>query len=131
MCDTPSLEVPANPDDWDFAASLSGTAGWGSIGLQNPTIIDLMRQAGHQDIAIYLDSGGNGGCYDSDGDGTDDDDPTASDNYCETIQLRDTLAAAGYRYDSDLWHWWEPGAPHNEAAWADRVHRPLEIFSGL
>ncbi len=120
-----------DPDGWDFAASLSGTAGWGSIGLQNPTIIDLMQQAGHQDIAIYLDSGGNGGCYDSDGDGTDDDDPTASDNYCENIQLRDTLAAAGYRYDTDLWHWWEPGAPHNEAAWAERVHRPLEIFSGL
>lgn len=120
-----------DPDGWDFAASLSGTAGWGSIGLQNPTIIDLMQQAGHQDIAIYLDSGGNGSCYDSDGDGTDDDDPTASDNYCENIQLRDTLAAAGYRYDTDLWHWWEPGAPHNEAAWAERVHRPLEIFAGL
>lgn len=120
-----------DPDAWGFAASLSGTAGWGSIGLHNPTIIELMRESGHQGVPIYLDSGGDGSCYDGDGDGIEDDDPNASDNYCENLQLRDTLEAAGYTHDVDLWHWWEPGAPHNEAAWAERVWRPLELFAGI
>ena len=120
-----------DPDAWAFAASLSGTVGWGSIGLNNPTIIELMRESGHQSVPIYLDSGGSGSCSDRDGDGIEDDDANASDNYCENLQLRDTLEAAGYTFDVDLWHWWEPDAPHNEAAWADRVWRPLEIFVGV
>ena len=90
-----------------------------------------MRESGHQGVPIYLDSGGDGSCYDGDGDGIEDDDPNASDNYCENLQLRDTLEAAGYTHDVDLWHWWEPGAPHNEAAWAERVWRPLELFAGI
>ncbi len=120
------------PDEFAFAGSLSGTMGWGSIGARNDTMIDRYAAAGLRDTVLYLDSGGDGTtCADSDGDGTNDDDPTASDNYCENNQLRDELAAAGYTYDLNLWHWWEPGASHNEAAWADRVARPLQIFADL
>lgn len=117
---------------YDMAISLSGTMGWGSIGAENPTIIDLYAAAGHRSTALYLDSGGGGStCADEDGDGTNDDDLDSSDNYCENLQLRDTLAEAGYTYDVDLWHWWEPGATHDELAWADRVWRPLALFAAL
>lgn len=120
------------PGEFAFAASLSGTMGWGSIGADNETMIARYAAAGHRDTALYLDSGGAGTtCADSDGDGTNDDDLEADDNYCENLQLRDVLEAQGYTFDTDLWHWHEAGAEHNEAAWAERVWRPLEIFAGL
>lgn len=118
------------PGVYAFAASMSGTLGWGSIGLSNPTIIQRYASKGHQGTKIFLDSGGGGTCVDSDGDGTNDDGDGA-DNYCEMIQMRDTLAGLGYQFDVDLFHWHEPDAPHNEAAWAARVFRPLQIFAGL
>lgn len=120
------------PGEFAFAASMSGTLGWGSIEDHNATIIERYANEGHGSTAIYLDSGGNGGtCADSDQDGVNDDDPTASDNYCETLQMRDTLSAAGYTFDTDLWHWHEPDAGHNEVEWAARVWRPLELFGNL
>jgi predicted alpha/beta superfamily hydrolase len=120
------------PGEYAFAASMSGTLGWGSIGADNETILARYAAAGHRSTALYLDSGGGyTSCADADSDGTNDDDATATDNYCETAQMRDVLAAEGYAFEVDLWHWWEPGAEHDEAAWADRVSRPLEIFAGL
>ncbi len=122
------------PGEYTFAASLSGTMGWGSIGAESSseTMIERYAAAGHRGTALYVDSGGSGvTCADSDGDGTNDDDPDAADNYCENVQLRDTLSAAGYTFETDLWHWHEADASHNEAAWAARVWRPLEIFAGL
>lgn len=120
------------PGEYAFAASMSGTLGWGSIGAENDTIIQRYAAAGHRGTAVYLDSGGSGStCADRDGDGTNDDDLTASDNYCETVQLRDVLEAEGYDFDVDLWHWWEADAEHNEAYWAARVYRPLGIFVAL
>lgn len=120
------------PGEYAFAASMSGTLGWGSIEDQNETIIERYAAAGHGTTAIYVDSGGDGTtCADSDGDGTNDDDETSSDNYCTTNQMRDTLAAAGYQFEVDLWHWHEAGAAHNEVYWADRVWRPLGIFAAL
>ncbi|GMV12481.1 MAG: hypothetical protein AMXMBFR56_07050 [Polyangiaceae bacterium] len=126
-------QVLRHPGTWDYAASLSGTFGWGSIGAKNETLIARFAKAGKQDTKLYLDSGGGpgSGCADSDGDGTNDDAPDADDNYCETLQLRDVLASQGYVFDQDLWHWWESGAPHNEAAWAARVFRPLQAFEGM
>jgi hypothetical protein len=125
--------VLQQPSEWDYAASLSGTLGWGSIGASNPTVIDGFDDAGFIGVPIYVDSGGGAGsgCVDSDGDGIYDDSPDATDNYCENRQFADLLAAEGWTWDTDLWHWHEPGAPHNEAAWAARVHRPVQLFEGL
>ncbi len=120
------------PGAYDFAASLSGTMGWGSIGdgVTNETMIERYAAGGHQATALYLDSGGNAtACIDSDDDGIEDDDPSSSDNYCENKQLEATLIGQGYEANVDLWHWHEPDAPHNEAAWADRVWRPLDLFA--
>ncbi len=124
------------PNDYDMVISLSGTLGWGSIGegVQEPTILELYQDAGKRDFAIYLDSGGSDGgqaCVDSDDDGMLDDNELATDNYCENIQLRDALVELGYSFDVDLWHWWEPDALHNEAAWAARVGIPLAHFAGI
>ncbi|MCK6502202.1 hypothetical protein L6R53_02155 [Myxococcota bacterium] len=119
------------PQDWDMAISLSGTMGWGSIGADNETMPERWVAAGHGPVALYLDSGGGGTCWDGDGDGVPDDDPGASDNYCENAWMAESLAGVGYQWEVDLWHWHEPGASHDEAAWAARVWRPLEIFAAL
>jgi hypothetical protein len=120
-----------DPSSWDFAASLSGTLGWGSFGPHTgETMIERYASAGVLGPVVFLDSGGGGPCADTDGDGIQDD-GGGSDNYCETLQMRDTLDAAGYVFDDNLFHWHEPGAQHNEAAWAARVFRPMQIFAAL
>lgn len=117
--------------------AMSATAGWGSIGAHETpgrTLIDLWPASGHRTTAIYLDSGGDagsGGCPDSDGDGIDDDSTTSSDNYCEVTQLRDVLAAQGYAFGVDLTHWHEPGALHDEVAWAARLPRALAACASM
>lgn len=117
-----------SPSDWDMVLSMSGTMGWGSIGAHNPTLPELWVEA-RPGVPIYLDSGGGGPCEDADGDGVPDDGEGASDNYCENVWMAELLAANGHTWEEDLWHWHEPGASHNEAAWAERVARPLQLFA--
>ncbi|MBK7826668.1 alpha/beta hydrolase-fold protein [Nannocystis sp.] len=119
------------PQRYAMAISLSGTMGWGSISLHNETMIERYAAAGKRDFAIYIDSGGQGTCGDADMDGVDDDDPGAADNYCENAQLRDVLTGLGYSEGDDLWYVYEPGAMHNEDAWAQRVGVPMQQFVGL
>lgn len=124
--------VVVQPETWDFAASLSGAFTWGSRQTNNPTLIASAVALAASRTVLYLDSGGGGDtCVDADRDGVNDDDPADRDGYCATLQLRDALAAAGRTFNTDLFHWWEPGALHNEAAWAARVSRPLAIFSAM
>lgn len=124
-----------DPADWDFVASLSGTLGWGRFAEDGPTMQELYIDgdlAG--DFVVYVDSGGNdggNGCTDPDGDGYFSDEPDDSDNYCTNRAFADALAADGAVWDDTLFHWHEPNAEHNEAAWAARVFRPLAIFAGL
>ncbi|MFO0552444.1 MAG: alpha/beta hydrolase-fold protein [Polyangiaceae bacterium] len=120
-----------NPTGWDFVGSMSGTLGWGSIGPHTgETMIERYEAKPKTPFVVYLDSGGSGPCADSDGDGIQDD-GNGADNYCETVQMRDVLTAKGYVFDTDLFHWHEDGAPHNEQAWAARVFRPFGIFAAL
>jgi predicted alpha/beta superfamily hydrolase len=118
---------------WDFAASLSGTMGWGSIGagVHNATIIDDFNalSPGCFGATFYLDSGGGpgSGCVDSDGDGIQDDSATASDNYCENVQLEGVMQA-----QSCAVHYrWVSGAQHNEAAWRARAPAAVALFESL
>ncbi len=123
-----------HPEDYDFAGSLSGTLGWGRYGTSNPVMEELFLAEGHRPFTLYVDSGGDDGgdgCADPDGDGFPEDDPNTSDNYCDNRHFADALAEAGYTWEQDLFHWWDEGAPHNEAAWAARVHLPLEVFTSL
>ena len=101
---------------------------------ENETIEERWLGAVPVGTAVYLDSGGGpgaDGCQDFDGDGFSEDDPDAADNYCETRQLADDLAANGYTWEADLWHWWEQDAPHSELAWAARVGMLLDRFLSL
>lgn len=118
------------PARYDMAISLSGTVGWGSIGLQNETILERYAAAGKRDFAIYLDSGGDGPCGDLDMDGIDDD-TDSTDNFCENAQMDAILQQLGYTPDGDLFYVHAPGAEHNEAEWAARVDVPMAIFAGL
>jgi hypothetical protein len=111
---------------------MSSTLGWGAFAVSAPGDQALARlwpdSYGHGATAIYLDSGGNvgvDGCLDIDGDGIHEDSADA-DNYCTTVQLRDVLEGLGYVFETDLWHWWEPDAAHNEAAWHLRLPLALE-----
>ena len=109
---------------------MSSTLGWGAFDPAADGTDALVRrwpaEVGHGDVAIYLDSGGSAtsGCFDGDADGVFEDAP-ATDGFCTTNQLRDVLAAEGYVFDTDLFHWHEPGAPHNESAWAARLPMAL------
>jgi enterochelin esterase-like enzyme len=101
-----------HPDVFGQVASMSGTIEWGTFGASNPTILELYQDDAPQGLRIYVDSGGDegSGCP---GDG--------SDNYCGNVAFADELRAMGWQDESDLFYRWEPGAPHNEAAWANRL----------
>jgi predicted alpha/beta superfamily hydrolase len=100
-----------HPDVFGQIASMSGTIAWGIIGANNPTIIDAYVEQPPVGLRIYLDSGGDEGL------GCPDD---GSDNYCHNVVLADTLRGLGWVDEQDLFYRWDPGAPHNEAAWATR-----------
>ncbi len=109
----------ARPDVFGHAGSLSGTLWWGGGTLSNPTMMHMYGMTPPPGSAtFYLDSGGDdgGGCVDSDGDGVHDD-GSDSDNYCPTLDMVDVLAPLGNTVD----YQWDPGAPHNEAAWSARL----------
>ena len=101
-----------HPEVFRSVASLSGTVGWGSLDLQNPTIADAYLATPPAGLRIYLDSGGDEGF------GCPDD---GSDNYCDNVAFANTLRGLGWVDETDLFYRWDPGAPHNELAWADRL----------
>jgi predicted alpha/beta superfamily hydrolase len=119
------------PDDYAFAASLSGTLAWGRFELDQPTMQQLYVEVGKRDFIVYVDSGGGEGSGCSTGPQDAHEDENERDNYCATRAFADALAAMGYEYQKDLYHWHEPGALHNEAAWAARVDKSLRIFKFL
>lgn len=100
------------PQVFAGVASMSGTIAWGTIGASNPTIIDSYLSAPPEDLRIYIDSGG------SEGIGCPED---GSDNYCGNVELAEALRGLGWVDEVDLFYRWDPGAPHNEAAWATRL----------
>ncbi len=123
-----SFDIALNhPGVFGYVGGMSSTLGWGAYGDMGETMIELWASAGHQGMVLYLDSGGDvlDQCGDADGDGIHEDSNDA-DNYCVTLQMAHTLESLGYLYDVDLFHWWEPGAQHVEAAWAERLPLFLE-----
>lgn len=65
-----------------------------------------------RDVAFYLDSGWPG------------------DNYEVTLSMAMALTSRGWRYGHNLMHLVAPNAKHNEAAWAVRLHIPMQLFHG-
>jgi predicted alpha/beta superfamily hydrolase len=99
-----------HPDVFGRAASMSGTFGWGTLGLDNETIADLYMAEAPDGLVVYLDSGGSGPCPGG-----------GADNYCVTVELADLLRDLGWVDESDLFYRFTPDASHDEAAWAARV----------
>ncbi|MCA9650410.1 MAG: alpha/beta hydrolase [Myxococcales bacterium] len=97
---------------FDQVASMSGTIDWGTFGLDNPTIDELYLDDPPLGLRVYVDSGGSEGTGCPDGD---------SDNYCGNVRFADALRGQGWVDGDDLFYAWDPGAPHNEAAWASRL----------
>jgi predicted alpha/beta superfamily hydrolase len=94
------------PDVFGGAACLSSTFAYDDA---------LFRRIGKEPkkpIRIYLDSG------------------SPNDNFEATLAMRNLLLRKGYRWGRDLVHFVHPGAKHNEAAWAMRLHLPLTYFFG-
>ncbi len=124
-----------HPDEWDYVGALSPSLWFGALQDDGPVMQDLWVDAGHRDITVYVDSGGDDGgdgCTDPDGDGFPEDDPNATDGYCTTLQFAHALVDdAGYTWDSDVFHVHDVGAQHNEVYWASRVAYPLGIFASL
>lgn len=130
------------PDVFGWVGGMSSTFGWGRIGADNDLLQDwyAVEDLIMRNQVYYLDSGG--GLVQ----GTSCVDPIAQwrDNYCETIAFRDMLVSKGINTFPDdpdanpltpeninIYHWHEMGAPHNESAWANRLHRPLRLFFGM
>jgi predicted alpha/beta superfamily hydrolase len=128
-----------HPEVFKYVGGMSSSFWWGSE-LGNPTMTDLY--AGAADLStrgqvFYLDSGGGpplDGC-------SMEARREGSDNYCDTLRMKAALEAKGidtYPDDPnapllqpeniDIFHWHEPGAEHNEAAWNARMFRPLRLF---
>ena len=122
------------PASYELVASLSGTMGWGSIGtgIHNQTEIEAWVALGScpEGKTFYVDSGGGpgSGCVDSDGDGIQDDTADSADNYCENVQLRDTLTALGC--GTRVHYVFVSGAPHQEGAWRARSPGVFQLFEG-
>ncbi|MBI5548793.1 MAG: alpha/beta hydrolase [Deltaproteobacteria bacterium] len=129
-----------HPQTFKYIGGMSSTFDWGSA-LGNPTLPD--QYAEMPDLAsrrqvYYLDSGGG---PEQDGTCPSDGPNDGRDNYCETLEMKGTLEAAGISTypldpnadrlqpdDIDIYHWWQPNAPHSEASWRARMFRPLRLF---
>jgi hypothetical protein len=106
-------------DRFGQVGSMSGTIAWGTFGASNPTIVELWAEAPPLGLRVYLDSGGDEGL------GCPDD---GSDNYCDNLVFGELLRARGWVDEVDLFQRWDPGAPHNEAAWASRLLPALQAW---
>ena len=75
-------------------------------------LIERVLSEPKRDVRFYVDSGWPG------------------DNYEATLSMAMALVERGYVYGRDLVHFVFPMASHSEAAWADRLHLPIQMFSG-
>jgi len=131
--------VDRHPGVFDYAGCLSSTFDWGTfsnVGSNDgdDTLIDRVRGDGFTGTVVGLDSGGTPvSCADTDGDGIEDDvNGAVDDNFCVTVQMRETLLDEGYVLGQTLFYDHDPGlsgngAEHREDAWAFRaatIHMP-------
>lgn len=132
-----------HPTTFKYVGGMSSTFGWGRFGQKNPTMEQLYQQTANlkaRGQVYYLDSGDNPNnktnppvCPNPN--------VEAEDNYCETVSFRDMLVKKGINtfpknpdavplspQNIDIYHYYQPDAPHNEAAWRARLFRPLRLF---
>jgi enterochelin esterase-like enzyme len=96
----------SHPEVFGMAACLSSTFGW------RDDLRERIASGSKPPIRVYLDSG------------------WPQDNYEATRDLRALLVARGFREGVDLHYLAYPGARHDEAAWATRLHVPVQLLYG-
>jgi predicted alpha/beta superfamily hydrolase len=97
------------PDRFGNVACLSSTFGY------RDDLLARVRSDAYearQDLKIYLDSG------------------WPADNYEATVSMAAALDQAGFQFGRDFLYFAFPLAHHTEAAWAARLHLPVQLFSG-
>ncbi len=94
-----------HPDVFGMAGGVSSSFWWNKEAM---TKLPNLKVA----IRLYIDAGTN------------------NDGLAETRKMKDALLAQGYKLNGDLMYVEAPGASHNEASWAARVHTPLQWFFG-
>lgn len=94
------------PEVFDVAACLSSTFA------HKDDLIERVLSEPKRNTRFYLDSGWPG------------------DNYESTLAMAVALSQRGYRYGQDLLHVAFPLAEHDEGAWSERLHLPLQLFWG-
>ena len=107
----------AYPNVFANAGGMSSTLEWGRFcALNHPRIYEIAQQRGKIPVRFYLDSGGVGAQQPS------------SDSWGATEELKLLFEQQGYQHGVDLFHWWTPGATHDEAAWRARMDMPLKFW---
>lgn len=98
-----------HPGVFGNVACLSSTFGY-----HDDLLVRARRDplAGRRELKLYLDSG------------------WPADNYEVTLGMVNALLERGFQLGRDVLHLAFPHAVHGEAAWAARVHIPLQLFSG-
>lgn len=94
------------PEVFGLVACLSSTFSF------KDDLIERVLSEPRRDVRLFLDSG------------------WPEDNYEVTLSMALALSHCGYVYGHDLLHFAFPYARHSEQAWAQRLHLPLQFFSG-
>ena len=121
------------PEAYKVVLALSPTTAWGRFSHDDGTTIeDLYAPEGDRNFILYLDHGGHapegGVCPSKLGTLEASNDEFSRDCYCYTHSFFEKLKSMGYKENEDLFYEFVKGAQHNEAAWADRLVKPLTIF---
>lgn len=111
-----------------WAASLSGTLGWGRFKKRQKTILEHWLETPPSSGVYYVDSGGSlksGSCPELGSQGWSSPSYQDADNYCANYEFwRQMKPALG----QNLQYHWQDNALHNEAAWAARLPLALDGF---
>ena len=94
------------PEVFGFAACLSST-----FSLKDDLIERVLSEP-RREVKFYLDSGWPG------------------DNYEVGLAMALALSQRGYVYGQNFLHFGFPLAEHDENAWSQRLHLPLQLFTG-
>ena len=128
------------PQTFKYVGGMSGTFGWGYY-KGNATVIDLygqVRDLKSRGQVYYLDAGGDypdGGCRSQPYMGIYDNElcdvdlmKAALESYGIANYPEDADAFPVTPADANIYHYYQPGAHHNEAAWNSRLYRALRFF---
>lgn len=96
-----------HPEVFGYAACMSSTFTY------KDDLLERVLSEPKRNVNFYLDSG------------------WPRDNYEVTLAMTAALISRGYEQGRDLVHIAYPKARHNEVAWGERFHVPLQLWRGL